>query len=94
VIAASRFEPDRGSRLSTSALWRIKATIHDYILRSWSLVKIGTTAAQSKLFFRLRREMQKVASEASILSPERVAAVAERLEVTPRDGPARRRHVA
>jgi RNA polymerase sigma-32 factor len=59
VLAASRFKPGRGSRYSTYALWWIKATIHDYILRSWSLVKIGTTAAQRKLFFRLRREVQK-----------------------------------
>jgi RNA polymerase sigma-32 factor len=85
VIAASRFEPGHGSRFSTYALWWIKATIHDYILRSWSLVKIGTTSAQRKLFFRLRREVQKVANGATGLTPETVAAVAESLEVSPRD---------
>jgi RNA polymerase sigma-32 factor len=85
VIAASRFEPDHGSRFSTYALWWIKATIHDYILRSWSLVKIGTTSAQRKLFFRLRREMQKLGGEAARLTPETVATVAQNLEVTPRD---------
>jgi RNA polymerase sigma-32 factor len=85
VIAASRFEPGHGSRFSTYALWWIKATIHDYILRSWSLVKIGTTAAQRKLFFRLRREVQKLAKGTSGLTPETVAAVAESLEVSPRD---------
>jgi RNA polymerase sigma-32 factor len=85
VIAASRFEPDHGSRFSTYALWWIKATIHEYILRSWSLVKIGTTAAQRKLFFRLRREMQKLTGEATKLSPEAAAAIAQKLEVTPHD---------
>ena len=85
VIAAARFEPDHGSRFSTYALWWIKATIHDYILRSWSLVKIGTTAAQRKLFFRLRREMQKLGGHAGTLSPEVIETVAENLEVTPRD---------
>jgi RNA polymerase sigma-32 factor len=85
VIAASRFEPDHGSRFSTYALWWIKATIHDYILRSWSLVKIGTTAAQRKLFFRLRREMQKLTGGTTTLSPEAAETIAQTLEVTPHD---------
>jgi RNA polymerase sigma-32 factor len=85
VIAASHFKPDRGSRFSTYAMWWIKATIHDYILRSWSLVKIGTTAAQRKLFFRLRREVQKFANGRTGVTPEIAAAVAETLQVTPRD---------
>jgi RNA polymerase sigma-32 factor len=85
VIAASRFEPGRRARFSSYALWWIKATIHDYILRSWSMVKIGTTAAQRKLFFRLRREVQKLTNGTTGLRPEMVAAVARTLEVGPRD---------
>jgi RNA polymerase sigma-32 factor len=85
VIAASRFQPDHGSRFSTYALWWIKATIHDYILRSWSLVKIGTTSTQRKLFFRLRREIRKFAGNTDVLTPDTVEAVARELEVTARD---------
>jgi RNA polymerase sigma-32 factor len=85
VIAASRFQPDHGSRFSTFALWWIKATIHDYILRSWSLVKIGTTSTQRKLFFRLRREIRKFAGNTDVLTPETAEAVARELEVTARD---------
>jgi RNA polymerase sigma-32 factor len=85
VIAASRFEPYQGSRFSTYALWWIKAAIHEYILRSWSLVKIGTTHAQRKLFFGLRREMRKHGSDLAGLRPETASAIAVELEVTPRD---------
>ena len=85
VMAAARFEPDHGSRFSTYALWWIKAAIHEYILRSWSLVRIGTTSAQRKLFFGLRREMRKFTRHGEGLTTDTISAVAEALNVTPRD---------
>jgi RNA polymerase sigma-32 factor len=85
VIAASRFEPGHGARFSSYAIWWIKATVHEYILRSWSLVKIGTTAAQKKLFFRLRGEIRKLAGETAALTPDMAQVIAEKLEVTVRD---------
>src|SRR5207249_5457751 len=63
VQAVERFEPERGFRLATYAMWWIKAAIQEYILRSWSLVKMGTTANQKKLFFNLRKAQSKIRSE-------------------------------
>ena len=78
-----KFEPDRGFRLATYAMWWIKASIQEFILRSWSLVKIGTTAAQKKLFFNLRRMKSKLAAfEDGDLRPEIVAKIAKDLGVT------------
>ncbi|MBR1132172.1 RNA polymerase sigma factor RpoH [Bradyrhizobium iriomotense] len=86
VIAASRFEPGRGARFSSYAIWWIKATIHEYILRSWSLVKIGTTAAQKKLFFRLRGEIRKATGNVMAgVTPEVAELIAGKLEVTARE---------
>ena len=85
VIAASHFEPGRGARFSTYARWWIKAAIHEYILRSRSLVKIGTTAAQRKLFFGLRRAMIKFGGDKTGLTQEVAEAVARELVVPLRE---------
>lgn len=86
VMAASRFEPGRGARFSSYAVWWIKAAIHEYILRSWSLVKIGTTAAQKKLFFKLRSEIRKASGSVMAgLTPDVAELIAGKLGVTARD---------
>jgi len=84
--AVKRFEPEKGFRLATYAMWWIKAAIQEYILRSWSLVKMGTTANQKKLFFNLRKAKSKISAlEEGDLRPEQVQIIAKRLGVTEQD---------
>ncbi|MCA1243931.1 RNA polymerase sigma factor RpoH [Stappia stellulata] len=84
--AVKRFEPDKGFRLATYAMWWIKAAIQEYILRSWSLVKMGTTASQKRLFFNLRRLKGKIqALEEGDLKPHQVTEIATKLGVSETD---------
>jgi RNA polymerase sigma-32 factor len=84
--AVKRFEPEKGFRLATYAMWWIKAAIQEYILRSWSLVKMGTTANQKKLFFNLRKAKSKISAlEDGDLRPDQVQIIAKRLGVTEQD---------
>ena len=84
--AVKRFEPDKGFRLATYAMWWIKAAIQEYILRSWSLVKMGTTANQKKLFFNLRKAKGKISAlDEGDLRPDQVKQIATRLGVPEQD---------
>jgi RNA polymerase sigma-32 factor len=84
--SVKRFEPEKGFRLATYAIWWIKAAIQEYILRSWSLVKMGTTANQKKLFFNLRKAKSRISAlDEGDMRPDQVKLIAKRLGVTEQD---------
>ena len=86
MLAVKRFEPDKGFRLTTYAMWWIRAAIQEYILRSWSLVKMGTTANQKKLFFNLRRAKSRISAlDEGDMRPDQVKLIAKQLGVTEQD---------
>ncbi len=84
--AVKRFEPDKGFKLATYAMWWIRASIQEYVLRSWSLVKIGTTSAQKRLFFNLRKVKGQIAAlEGGQMHPEHIKQIADRLKVSEKE---------
>src|ERR1700741_884740 len=84
--AVRRFEPDKGFKLATYAMWWIRASIQEYILRSWSLVKMGTTASQKKLFFNLRKAKSRISAlNEGDMRPDQVSVIAKRLGVAEQD---------
>jgi RNA polymerase sigma-32 factor len=86
MLAVKRFEPDKGFRLTTYAMWWIRAAIQEYILRSWSLVKMGTTANQKKLFFNLRKAKSRISAlDEGDMRPDQVELIAQRLGVAEQD---------